>query len=143
MSAGTGYTKRAQEVPVTTFVDKPLTCRDCGIEFTFTAGEQEFYETLGLVELLLPGGEGELDAAIAAGQRFVDERGHRYLLEVWCVPGCRYRTLFGSARSHRGRSGSIAANAQSHNRIGLFEIPASIPAVPGSSCHLQEAEEWG
>lgn len=34
---------------MTTFVDKSLTCRDCGIEFTFTAGEQEFYETKGLV----------------------------------------------------------------------------------------------
>ena len=34
---------------MTTFVDKSLTCRDCGIEFTFTAGEQEFYETKGLI----------------------------------------------------------------------------------------------
>jgi len=34
---------------VTTFVDKTLTCRDCGIEFTFTAGEQEFYQAKGLV----------------------------------------------------------------------------------------------
>lgn len=30
-------------------MDKPLTCRDCGIEFTFSAGEQEFYQTKGLV----------------------------------------------------------------------------------------------
>ena len=40
---------RFQEVPVTTFVDRTLTCRDCGIEFTFTAGEQQFYETKGLL----------------------------------------------------------------------------------------------
>jgi len=33
---------------VTTFADKTLSCRDCGIEFTFTAGEQEFYLTKGL-----------------------------------------------------------------------------------------------
>ena len=32
-----------------TFVDKMLTCRDCGMEFTFTAGEQEFYQAKGLV----------------------------------------------------------------------------------------------
>jgi len=30
------------------FADKTLVCRDCGAEFTFTAGEQEFYESRGL-----------------------------------------------------------------------------------------------
>ncbi|TMF91645.1 MAG: zinc-binding protein [Chloroflexi bacterium] len=33
---------------MTTFADKTLTCRDCGIEFTFSAGEQEFYQSKGL-----------------------------------------------------------------------------------------------
>lgn len=28
--------------------DKTLVCRDCGAEFTFTAGEQEFYQSRGL-----------------------------------------------------------------------------------------------
>ncbi len=26
------------------FLDKTLVCRDCGTEFVFTAGEQEFYQ---------------------------------------------------------------------------------------------------
>ena len=30
------------------FQDKTLTCRDCGQQFTFTAGEQEFYQSKGL-----------------------------------------------------------------------------------------------
>ena len=30
------------------YQDKVLTCRDCGQQFTFTAGEQEFYATKGL-----------------------------------------------------------------------------------------------
>jgi CxxC-x17-CxxC domain-containing protein len=30
------------------FADKTLTCRDCGAEFVFTAGEQEFYQSRGL-----------------------------------------------------------------------------------------------
>jgi CxxC-x17-CxxC domain-containing protein len=30
------------------FADKALVCRDCGAEFTFTAGEQEFYQARGL-----------------------------------------------------------------------------------------------
>lgn len=29
------------------FADKTLTCRDCGMSFTFTAGEQEFYAQKG------------------------------------------------------------------------------------------------
>ena len=30
------------------FTDRTLTCRDCGQQFTFTAGEQEFYQSRGL-----------------------------------------------------------------------------------------------
>jgi CxxC-x17-CxxC domain-containing protein len=30
------------------FQDKTLTCRDCGREFAFTSGEQEFYQSRGL-----------------------------------------------------------------------------------------------
>ncbi len=30
------------------FTDKTLTCKDCGQEFIWTAGEQEFYQTRGL-----------------------------------------------------------------------------------------------
>ncbi len=30
------------------FQDKSLKCSDCGLEFTFTTGEQEFYESRGL-----------------------------------------------------------------------------------------------
>ena len=30
------------------FVDKLLNCRDCGKEFVFTAGEQQFYASKGL-----------------------------------------------------------------------------------------------
>jgi CxxC-x17-CxxC domain-containing protein len=30
------------------FQDRTLTCRDCGQQFTFTAGEQEFFQSRGL-----------------------------------------------------------------------------------------------
>ena len=33
------------------FQDKSLTCADCGQEFVFTAGEQEFYERKGFREI--------------------------------------------------------------------------------------------
>lgn len=32
------------------YPDKTLTCRDCGKQFTFTSGEQEFYATRGFGE---------------------------------------------------------------------------------------------
>ncbi|MBI2935206.1 MAG: zinc-ribbon domain-containing protein, partial [Chloroflexi bacterium] len=31
------------------FADKTLTCRECGTQFIFTAGEQEFYQQRGLL----------------------------------------------------------------------------------------------
>jgi len=31
------------------YVDKTLTCSDCGLEFTFDAGEQEFFASKGFV----------------------------------------------------------------------------------------------
>ena len=31
------------------FEDKTLVCKDCGAEFVFTAGEQEFYDSKGVV----------------------------------------------------------------------------------------------
>ena len=31
------------------FEDKTLTCRECGQEFVFTTGEQEFYQQKGLL----------------------------------------------------------------------------------------------
>ena len=31
--------------------DKTLICQDCGCEFTFTAGEQEFYKEKGFYRL--------------------------------------------------------------------------------------------
>lgn len=31
------------------FEDKTLTCRECGAEFTFSAGEQEFFQSRGLL----------------------------------------------------------------------------------------------
>ena len=37
-----------EEVPVS-FTDKVLTCRECGEQFTWTAGEQEFYQARGLL----------------------------------------------------------------------------------------------
>jgi len=31
------------------FVDKTLKCRECGVEFVFSAGEQQFYASRGLL----------------------------------------------------------------------------------------------
>ncbi len=35
------------ELDEMSFVDKTITCRDCGEDFVFTAGEQEFYAEKG------------------------------------------------------------------------------------------------
>lgn len=49
-----------------TYADKTLTCRDCGQDFIFTAGEQEFYASRGLVNQ--PGRCPECRAAAKAAR---------------------------------------------------------------------------
>src|SRR6266542_6274808 len=39
------YTTRSRRAM--SYADKTITCRDCGTEFVFTAGEQEFYAQKG------------------------------------------------------------------------------------------------
>ena|SRR6266568_3947717 len=34
---------------ILSFIDQTLTCRDCGSEFIFTVGEQEFFQQKGLI----------------------------------------------------------------------------------------------
>jgi CxxC-x17-CxxC domain-containing protein len=48
------------------YADKVLSCRDCGQPFTFTAGEQEFYASRGLMNE--PGRCPECRAARRGGQ---------------------------------------------------------------------------
>src|SRR5258708_38605768 len=50
---------------VENYQDRTLTCRDCGQDFTFTVGEQEFYASRGLTNL--PGRCPECRAARRSG----------------------------------------------------------------------------
>ena len=40
---------REQEALERVYADKTIRCRDCGMDFVFSAGEQEFYASKGLV----------------------------------------------------------------------------------------------
>jgi CxxC-x17-CxxC domain-containing protein len=40
---------RAMEVRGRVYADKTISCRDCGMDFVFSAGEQQFYAEKGLV----------------------------------------------------------------------------------------------
>ncbi len=54
MLFGGASTKKRKEKPmmsVENYQDRTLTCRDCGQDFTFSAGEQEFYASRGLTNL--------------------------------------------------------------------------------------------
>src|SRR5260221_8387985 len=50
---GANTTKRKEKpmMSVENYQDRTLTCRDCGQDFTFTVGEQEFYASRGLTNL--------------------------------------------------------------------------------------------
>ena len=59
--------------------DKTLTCSDCGQEFTFTAGEQEFYAQKGFSEpTRCPGCRAARKAARSAGDSYSGGSGGGY-----------------------------------------------------------------
>ena len=70
------------------FADKALVCRDCGRNFVFTAGEQEFYQLKGLMNE--PGRCPECRAARKAergggGMSAMEPRGRREMHPAVCA----------------------------------------------------------
>ena len=61
------------------FADKTLTCRDCGAEFTFTGGEQEFFRSRGLLN-----DPGRCPACRAARRRGLSPRAERRQYDIVC-----------------------------------------------------------
>ena len=68
------------------FEDKTLRCRECGQEFIFSAGEQEFYQQRGLVNEpgRCPACRANRRAAMAAG-RATGEQGPREMFKTVCA----------------------------------------------------------
>ena len=65
------------------YVDKTLRCRECGNDFTFTAGEQEFYQQKGLMNQ--PGRCPACRAARRSSSNSRSERGPREMHTVICA----------------------------------------------------------
>ncbi|MBE3558745.1 MAG: zinc-ribbon domain containing protein [Ktedonobacteraceae bacterium] len=65
------------------FVDKTLKCRECGVDFVFTAGEQEFYQQKGLMNQ--PGRCPSCRAARRAASGGVGNRSERSAREMHTV----------------------------------------------------------
>ncbi len=67
------------------FVDKTLKCRDCGNEFVFTAGEQEFFQQKGLMNQpgRCPACRAQRRQAASGGSR--SERAPREMHTVICA----------------------------------------------------------
>jgi CxxC-x17-CxxC domain-containing protein len=65
------------------FVDKTLRCRECGQDFVFTAGEQEFYQQKGLMNE--PSRCPNCRAARRSGGGSRGERGPREMHTIVCA----------------------------------------------------------
>lgn len=61
------------------FEDKTLTCRECSAEFTFTAGEQEFFQSRGLLNE-----PGRCPNCRAARRRGYSPRAAREYYDIVC-----------------------------------------------------------
>src|SRR5829696_2133812 len=64
------------------FQDRTLTCRDCGQQFGFTAGEQEFYQSRGLTNE--PGRCPECRRARKQGGGGGGDRPRREMFDATC-----------------------------------------------------------
>jgi CxxC-x17-CxxC domain-containing protein len=62
------------------FADKTLTCRECGVEFVFSAGEQEFFRSKGLENE-----PGRCPECRAARRRGLTSRAERRHYDVECA----------------------------------------------------------
>jgi CxxC-x17-CxxC domain-containing protein len=67
------------------FSDRTLSCRDCGTEFVFSAGEQEFFQAKGLQNE--PGRCPACRVAYKQARGIVDERPQREYFLTTCA-GC-------------------------------------------------------
>ena len=69
------------------FADKTLKCRECGNDFVFTAGEQEFYQQKGLMNepARCPDCRAVRRAQGGGGSRPVGERAPREMHKVTCA----------------------------------------------------------
>lgn len=65
------------------YEDKTLLCRECGQDFVFTAGEQEFYAQKGLLNQ--PGRCPECRQARRQGGGHGADRGPREMFKVTCA----------------------------------------------------------
>ncbi len=84
------------------YADKTMTCRDCGKQFTFTAGEQEFYAQRGFSE---PARCGECRQARKAGRDSGGYGGSDY--------GGSSRSSYGDSGYGRSSSGYGSASRSS------------------------------
>lgn len=64
------------------FADKTLTCRECGAQFVFTGGEQEFYQRRGLQH---EPGRCPTCRASRRREKFGYESGPRQMYAVTCA----------------------------------------------------------
>jgi CxxC-x17-CxxC domain-containing protein len=76
------------------FVDQMLLCCDCGSEFLFTAGEQEFYQSKGLVNApdRCPSCRAARRTAAGSGRSRAESSSSRSIYMIPC-PGCGQKTL--------------------------------------------------
>ncbi len=102
--------------------DKTMTCRDCGKQFTFTAGEQEFYASRGFSE---PTRCGECRAARKASREGGDYGSRDY-------SGSSYGggRDYSSGRSSGGRDYSGAARQMFQAVCAECGVTTEVPFEP-------------
>jgi CxxC-x17-CxxC domain-containing protein len=88
------------------FADKTITCRDCGMDFVFTAGEQEFYASKGFVNepTRCPSCRQTRKASMNAGGAMRDDRAPRAAM---ASAGTRERVTYKTTCANCGQETTV------------------------------------
>ena len=107
------------------YADKTMTCRDCGKQFTFTAGEQEFYAQRGFSE---PARCGECRQARKSGRDSGSYGGSDY--------GSSRSSYGDSGYGGRSSSGYGSASRSSGSSTGTRQMFKAVCADCGTTTEV-------
>jgi CxxC-x17-CxxC domain-containing protein len=120
--------------------DRVLVCRDCGTEFTFTAGEQEFYASKGLTNS--PSRCPSCRAARRGGQQSNFSRAPREQHEAVCASCGRTTTVPFVPREDRPVYCSDCFQAQRASRPPRDDSRSYSGSYGGGRDRRDRRERW-
>jgi CxxC-x17-CxxC domain-containing protein len=121
------------------YADKTITCRDCGMDFVFTSGEQEFYAQKGFTNepTRCPSCRQQRKASGGGGRRNDSYRNDSYRDDYGS------RDSYGSRESRGPREMHTTTCASCGREAQVPFVPRGDKPVYCSDCFQQQRQSYG